>query len=69
MPSDTDIPFSVNELRLAAKQPRDEYHRELMAWAATEIDALLQLLQDHNYSDTVNHVPGMMHEWKKRRNH
>ena len=31
------IPYSVEELRIAADQPRDIYHRELMKWAAERI--------------------------------
>ena len=34
------IPYSVGELLAAAHQPPDIYHRELMLWAATEIDML-----------------------------
>ena len=40
------IPFSSEELRLASRQPRDIYHRELMQWAANRIDELETKLSD-----------------------
>ena len=33
-------PYSVEELKGAASQPEDEYHRQLMRWAAQRLAAL-----------------------------
>ena len=51
------IPYSVRELELASSQPSDEYHRQLMRWAARRIHTLedrLYGLVDDIYPHTVD---------------
>ena len=40
MMNDQGVPYTVSELKSASDQPLDEYHRELMQWAAGEIERL-----------------------------
>ena len=45
----TGIPYTSRELRLVARRSLDVYERELMTWAADEIDRLAALADLREY--------------------